>query len=110
MFTLVTEMVLRPLLQKWRSRGSGWMLDSFWLAAVCYADDIVMVSSSQKDLEKMVAELIEAFEATCLDVGTDKSHWTSFPPRPDAKINFRGDKVVWENFDICWNSAVFMRQ
>ena len=113
-FTLVTEMVLRPLLQKWRSEGRGWQLDELWLAAVCYADDIVLVSSSGQDLALMVKEIIQSFAAVGLEVGCEKTHWTYFPAKPDAKLKCGTEKIPWENsltfigtvLDLCGNDAL----
>ena len=96
LFVLVTEMVLRPLLQKWRERQSGWSFSGLLLAAVCYADDIMVLSSSKADLQLMISELIDAFSLVGLDVSTDKCHWTSYPARSKEKLKFRADKVKWE--------------
>ena len=113
LFTLVSEMVLRPLLYRWRKRGSGWLLDEFWLSAICYADDIMLVSSDKKDLERMVSEVIDAFSEVGLGVGTDKSHWTSYPAMAGTHFKFGQDEVVWERsltfvgtvLDLCGNDA-----
>ena len=48
LFILVVEMVLRPLLDQWQHRGRGWNMDSLWLQSVNFADDILLVSSSNK--------------------------------------------------------------
>ena len=49
-FTLVTEMVLRPLLRKWRAKKWGWQLDDFWVFDVCFADYIIIAANSKKPL------------------------------------------------------------
>ena len=95
-FTLVTEFILRPLLQKWRATGCCWKLDSFWLACVCYADDILLVASSKTDLEKMVAEVQSAFATAGLDVSPKKCHWTSKPKSIGSNLNIGGELVSWE--------------
>jgi len=96
LFVLVTEMVLRPLLQKWRERQGGWNFSGFLLAAVCYADDIIILSGNKADLQRMVLELIDAFSLVGLDVSTDKCHWTSYPAKPEEKLKFNEDRVKWE--------------
>ena len=95
-FTLVTEYVLRPLLGRWRVRGSGWKLDDFWLPCVCFADDILLISSSKRDLERMLAEVVEAFLATGLGVSPHKCHWTSRPKADGENILISGEAVAWE--------------
>ena len=96
-FTLVTEYVLRPLLEKWRDRGGGWSLDSFWLACVCFADDILLVSRSKSDLQKMIAEVREAFAVVGLEVSPGKCHWTSRHKEAGGTLDIGGELVGWEN-------------
>ena len=72
LFVLVAEMVLRPLLGKWRARSSGWLLDAFWLAAVCYADDSLPVSTSKKD--GLWTSYLSA-SGERLTVGTRRVNW-----------------------------------
>ena len=67
------------------------------MAAVCYADDIMVLSSSKVDLQRMISELIDAFAQVGLDVSTDKCHWTSYPARAQEKLKFGADKVKWES-------------
>ena len=105
-FVLVTEFVLRPLLRKWRSRGSGWTMDLLWLAAICYADDVLLISSSVDDLEKMAAEVAEAFCQVGLDVSSSKCHWTSYPKLPDVQLNLSGGRLPWEA-QITFVGAIF---
>ena len=97
LFVLVVEMVLRPLLRKWQARGSGWRMDDFWLSAVCYADDVLLISSSKIDLEKMIAEVLAAFLGVGLEVGAEKSHWSSYPSMQDIKLQVGTARVQWES-------------
>ena len=91
------EFVLRPLLRKWRSQGRGWALDSFWLPAICYADDVLLVSTSKSDLQSMAEELIGAFGSVGLDVSLTKCHWTSYPPDPGSSLRLCGQSLSWES-------------
>ena len=95
-FTLVTELVLRPLLGRWRDRGSGWSMDAFWLAGVCFADDIILVSRSKTDLEAMITEVVSAFAAAGLDVSPRKCHWTSKPMDTGGSLDIAGEAIAWE--------------
>ena len=96
LFTIVTEFVLRPLLRQWRSLGYEWCCDGFCLSALCYADDIILVSSSKKHLEKMVAQTLEAFADVGLAVSTEKCHWSSCPTKPQSRLKFGADRLCWE--------------
>ena len=104
-FTLVTEMVLRPLMQKWQSSGMGWLFDGLFLSCVCYADDIILVASSKKDLEKMLADVLLAFQEVGLEV--------SFPKCRTAKGHAEAEwrkaglgRVTY----VCWHSSRPQRQ
>jgi hypothetical protein len=96
-FVMVTEMVLRRLLARWKTCGRGWCIDAFWLAAVAFADDIVLVSSSKADLEVMISEVVAAFLEVGLEVGLDKTHWTSWPASQGDSIHVGDTSVAWES-------------
>ena len=53
-------------------------MDSLWRVAVCYADDIILISSSKIDLNRMINELVDSFASLGLSIGLEKTHWTSF--------------------------------
>ena len=96
LFVLVTELVLRPLLLKWRTAGRAWCIDSFWLASICFADDILLVSTSLPDLESMAAEVTEAFLKVGLEVGPVKCHWSSFPSKSGLSFRLGNAALPWE--------------
>ena len=95
LFILVTEMVLRGLRAKWQSRGDGWSLDGTWLDAVCYADDVILLASSKARLERMVADTMVAFSQVGLEVGAEKTHWSSIPRMPSAALRVGTERVAW---------------
>ena len=96
-FVLITELVLRPLLARWRDRGSGWSIDGLFVAAVCYADDIVLLSSCKDDLHRMLHEVVEGFASVGLSIGAAKTHWTSLPSRAGDTLNVLDVEVAWES-------------
>ena len=55
-FTMIMELVLRDLIKSWISRKLAWRLDDFTLAAICYADDVVLIAVSVAAAETMVSE------------------------------------------------------
>ena len=95
-FVLITELVLRPLISRWKARGSGWRLDDFWLSVVCYADDILLISSCKEDLLRMMQEVREGFVQVGLDIGPEKTHWASYPCKEGECLEFQGINVIWE--------------
>ena len=95
-FTMIMELVLRDLMKSWISRKLAWRLDDFTLAAICYADDVVLIAVSVSAAETMVPEVIEKLKEVGLTVGAQKTHWTSFPKMMDKNITVDGSAVVWE--------------
>ena len=84
------------MLSRWSARGSGWRMDDFWLSSVNFADDVLLVSSSKEDLELMVQEAVDAFAKVGLEVGLEKSHWTSYPDMTGSFLRVGGQEVPWE--------------
>ena len=58
-FTMIMKLVLRDLIKSWISRKLAWRLDDFALAAICYADDVVLIVVSVSAAETMVSEVIK---------------------------------------------------
>ena len=49
------------MLLGWKHRGSGCSEDASWLAAVFYTDDVLLMSTCPKDLERTVSALMAAW-------------------------------------------------
>ena len=95
-FTCVVDDILGSLLEKWRARGLGWMMDTMWLAALGYADDIIIAGKSVEEVQEMLADCIKAFAAAGLEVGLDKTHWSSSQKMQDAVLLFDDHALKWE--------------
>ena len=95
-FTMIMELVLRDLRKSWISRKLAWSVDDLTLAAICYADDVVLIAVSTSAAETMVSEVIGNLKKVGLTVGAQKTHWTSFPKMIDKHITVGGSAVVWE--------------
>ena len=93
-FTMIMELVLRDLIKSWISRKLAWRLYDFTLAAICYADDVVLIAVSVSAAETMESEVIEKLKDVGLTVGAQKTHWTSFPKMVDKNIMVEGSAVV----------------
>ena len=117
LFTMVVEMVIRKLEAKWRKRGAGFSLDGHSWRCVCYADDIVVLARTPKELQVMLAEVIAGFHEIGLGVGAEKTHWTSGPERLAHSITVEGHEIAWEStltfvgvvLDFSGNSWAAMR-
>ena len=95
-FTMIMELVLRDLIKSWISRTLAWRLDDFTLAAICYADDVVLIAVSVSAAETMVSEVIEKLKEVGLTVGAQRTHWTSPSAMVDKSIMVDGSAVGWE--------------
>ena len=95
-FTTTMELVLRDLIKSWITRKLAWRLDDFVLAAICCADDVVLIAVSMSAAEVMVAEVIAKLKEVGLTVGAQKTHRTSFPKMMDKSITVDGLAVLWE--------------
>ena len=95
-FTMIMELELRDLIKSWKFRKLAWRLDDFVLAAICYADDVVLIAALVAAAEVMVVEVIAKLKEVGLSVAAQKTHWTSFPKMMDKNIMVDGSAVVWE--------------
>ena len=95
-FTCVMDMILSGLQTSWASRGLGWSLDAFWLPAVGYADDVVLLAKSKQDAETMLLDCISAFADAGLEVGMEKTHWSSSCPCAE-ELEVHGVTIPWES-------------
>ena len=86
-FTCVVDDVLSTLLDSWSKRGLGWSVDSLWIPAVVYADDVLILAKSKTDASLMLEECMAAFAAADLEVGLDKTFWSS--------TDLPTDQIIW---------------
>ena len=95
-FVLVTDEILGSLQCQWREKCRGWTCDELHLSCLGYADDILLFARSKKDLEAMIADCCEAFGAAGLEVGLEKTHWSSSIDLEGEKVRVRGTEIQWE--------------
>ena len=88
--------VARFVKKRWIARKLAWRQDDFVLAAICFADDVVLVAASVAAAEMMVAEVIAKLKDVGLNVGAQRTHWTSQPKMVDKSIMVDGLAVLWE--------------
>ena len=85
-FTVIMELVLRDLIKSWKARKLAWSLGDFALAAICYADDVVLVAASVAAAEVMVAEVMAKLKEVGLTVGAEETQRTSHAKMMDTSI------------------------
>jgi hypothetical protein len=76
MFNAVQESLIRPLQEKWRSRGRGVSIGEGAENQLCnlrFADDLLLISTSRHDLEVMLKELEQAAKRVGLELHMGKT-------------------------------------
>ena len=68
---MIMELAPRDLATSWKVRYLAWSLDDFVLAAICYADDLVLAAPSVAAAEVMVASVIAKLKEVGLTVDAD---------------------------------------
>ena len=110
-FTKIMELVLRDLIKSWISRKLAWRLDDCTLAAICHADDVVLIAVSVSAPETMVSEVIEKTERGWTDCWCTGNTLDEFSEE-DGQKN-RGGRIgcgVGGSFGVCGIDGVFGRE
>ena len=66
-FTMIMELVLRDLIKSWITQKLAWRLDDFTLAAICNADDVVLIAVSVSAAETNGVRSDRKTERGCTD-------------------------------------------
>ena len=86
--------ILSGLQAGWAASGLGWSMDDFWLPAVGYADDVILLAKSKRDAEAMLHDCIAAFSDAGLEIGMEKTHWSSSCPCAEELV-VHGVTIPW---------------
>ena len=86
-------MVDRQIL--WRIRGLGSAMDALWAPTVGYADDVIILSSLNEDGVNLLVDCTEISAELGLDVGMEKTIWTSAEPRENEVLKVGKDEIKW---------------
>ena len=97
-FTVLVDTILMRLNSKWEKNGGeyGFKLDNWWFPSVAYADDIIIAATSQKALEQMISDLTTDFKTAGLEIGHNKTNWSSTTPLPGVHLQAEEARVLWQ--------------
>ena len=110
-FPMFMELVLRDLIKSWISWKLAWRLDHFVLAAICFADHVVLVAASVAAAEVMVAEVIAKLKEVGLTVSAQKNTLDKSPDDDRQKDRCgRTGYAVEGGLGICGIEGVFGRK
>ena len=81
--------ILDGLKPQWEKVGHACTFDNLMLSCLCYADDILPFSDIKASLDNMVAHCFGTFGQEGLEVGMDKTPWSS-----------SNDLGTWEGYQV----------
>ena len=109
-FTMIIQLVLRDLMKSWITRKLAWRLDDFTLAAICYADDVVLVAVSVTAAEVMTTgdRITEKGRSDCWCTENTVDKW----PEDGGQKHHGGwtGCVVGGSLGVCGIDGVFGRE
>ena len=95
-FVMVADEILGGLRPSWERRNFAWTCDEVSLSCLGYADDVFLFSGSKASLEAMIEDCCTKFGEAGLEVGLDKTHWSSSIAMDGETLAVRGQSIVWE--------------
>ena len=95
-FLMVADEILGGLRPSWERRNFAWTCDAVSLSCLGYADDVLLFSGSKASLETMVEDCCTKFGEAGLEVGLDKTHWSSSIAMDGETLAVRGQSILWE--------------
>ena len=93
---MVADEILGGLRPSWERRNFAWTCDAVSLSCLGYADDVLLFSGSKASLETMIEDCCMKFGEAGLEVGLDKTHWSSSIAMDGETLAVRGQSIVWE--------------
>ena len=89
-FVMVADEILGGLRPSWERRNFAWTCDAVSLSCLGYADDVLLFSGSKVTLETMIEHCCTKFGEAGLEVGLDKTHWSSSIATDGETLAVRG--------------------
>ena len=93
---MVADEILGGLRPSWERRNFAWTCDAVSLSCLGYADDVLLFSGSKASLETMIEDCCTKFGEAGLEVGLDKTHWSSSIAMDGETLTVRGQSIEWE--------------
>ena len=87
--TTMFAIFLNTLAEKVKSLGTGVNIDDVCIPLLLYADDIVLLAESEKDLQKLLDELFTWCHKWRMQVNNDKTKIIHFRPKFMSKTDFK---------------------
>ena len=95
-FVMVADEILGGLRPSQERRNFASTCDEVSLSCLGYADDVLLFSGSKASLEAVMEECCVKFGEAGLEVGLDKSHWSSSTAMDGETLAVRGQSREWE--------------
>ena len=95
-FTMLVDEILCSLISEWIAQSVGWLFDQLPMTCLAYADDVLLFADSLEKLTRMFNDCCVSFERAGLEVGAEKTHWSSSMVLEGATMRACGRDVLWE--------------
>ena len=95
-FVMVADEILGGLRPSWERRNFAWTCNAVSLSCLGYADGALLFSGSKASLETMIEDCCTKFGEAGLEVGLDKTHWSSSIVMDGETLAVRNQSIVWE--------------
>ena len=92
-FVTVADEILGGLRPSWERRNFAWTCDAVSLSCLGYANDVLLFSGSKASLETMIEDCCTKFGEAGLEVGLDKTHWSSSIAMDGETLTVRGQSI-----------------
>jgi hypothetical protein len=116
LFVWVLAGALHNLIESWKLRGFGFVLDGLIINILCFADDILLLAKTQFEAQRMLVELETTLGQIGLELSPSKSQFCKNihvdemelfldgKPIMETKTNegllFLGCQITWDGEDV----------
>ena len=109
-FVATLQRALQPLAQEWDRRGEGCPLQDTLLTHLIFADDLILVGPSPRQVAKMLHETEAHLSPVGLQLNPDKTAYLTTQPAhaqclPGKNANATGLKILGRTFTLQENTA-----
>ena len=114
-FIAALNRALAPLRQSWDAQGAGIQLDDALVHHLLFADDLILVGPSPRQVSQMINEVTPALEGHGLCLNPEKTSYLTTHPSsahvlPGQNANQTGLKILGRTFTLSDNTQQDMDQ
>ena len=100
LFTLVTTLVLDPLVKRWNRSRYGAAFQERWIPLGMYVDDLYLMAASLEEMERMWTQVRDTFARVGFALSDPKSQWIASLPTGRKVCHGIPQNPVWKPMPI----------